>query len=442
MEILKRQAHINLFIASRGHHEASWRHPDSAPYALTDIEYYQAVTQRAEQGLFDSVFLADHLSVRGEVRRTARTWLEPITVLASLAVSTSRIGLIATASTTYTEPFNLARQFASLDHISNGRIGWNIVTSWLADAALNYGDANQVSHSVRYERAEEFMTVVNGLWDSWTDDAVVDNRDKGIYADYDNITPIDHHGEFYNVRGPLNIPRSPQGRPVFVQAGSSETGRRFASRHAEAVFTAQMEKKTAQDFYKDIKSLVKSEGRDMNQTLILPGLSPIIGSTECEANRIAKELDELSDPEVGRERLSHRFGGVDLSHLSMDDPLSPEDFPDPETVEAARSRTEVIVGIVKREKPTLRQLLSKLATARGHFLFTGTPEQVADLIQDWLNDGVSDGINLMPPLLPHVLDIFVDEVVPVLQKRGLFRTSYENTTLRSHYGLDRPDMKS
>ena len=203
-----------------------------------------------------------------------------------------------------------------------------------------------------------------------------------------------------------------------------------------------MEKKTAQDFYKDIKSLVKSEGRDMNQTLILPGLSPIIGSTECEANRIAKELDELSDPEVGRERLSHRFGGVDLSHLSMDDPLSPEDFPDPETVEAARSRTEVIVGIVKREKPTLRQLLSKLATARGHFIFTGTPEQVADLIQDWLNDGVSDGINLMPPLLPHVLDIFVDEVVPVLQKRGLFRTSYENTTLRSHYGLDRPDMKS
>ena len=298
-----------------------------------------------------------------------------------------------------------------------------------------------MSHSGRYERAEEFMSVVNGLWDSWTDDAVIDNRDSGIYADYEKITPIDHHGKFYNVSGPLNIPSCPQGRPVFVQGGSSDTGRRFASRHAEAVFTAQMEKKTAQEFYGNIKTLVKSEGRDINQTLILPGLSPVIGSTESEANRIAKELDELSDPEVGRESLSHRFGGVDLSHLPMDNPLSSEDFPDPETVQAARSRTEVIIGIVKREKPTLRQLLSKLATARGHFLFTGTPEQVADLIEDWLNDGVSDGINLMPPLLPHVLDIFVDEVVPILQKRGLFRTSYEGTTLRSHYGLHRPNNK-
>ncbi|MED5579649.1 MAG: LLM class flavin-dependent oxidoreductase [Nitrospinota bacterium] len=439
---MKKKAHINVFIASRGHHEASWRHPESFPNALTDIEYYQNTTKKAEEGLLDSIFLGDHLSVRSEVRRTARTWLEPITVLSALAVNTSKIGLIATASTTYTEPFNLARQFASLDHISNGRIGWNIVTSWLVEAAQNYGDATQVSHSDRYKRAEEFMTVVKGLWDSWSDDAVIDDRESGLYADYEKILPINHQGDYYNVTGPLNIPRSPQGRPVFVQAGSSETGRRFASRHAEAVFTAQMEKKTAQDFYESIKSLVKSEGRDVNQTLILPGLSPVIGSTESEANEIVKELDELSDPEVGRERLSNRFGGADLSHLPMDKPLSPEDFPDPETVQAARSRTEVIVGIVEREKPTLRRLLSKLATARGHFLFTGTPEQVADLIEDWLNDGVSDGINLMPPLLPHVLDIFVDEVVPILQKRGLFRTSYEGTTLRSHYGLDRPDKKS
>ena len=436
-----RQLHLNLFIQSRGHHEASWRHPASSPRALSDIAYYREVAQRAEAGLFDSIFLADQLALADTVAHAASTWLEPITALGALAASTSRIGLIATASTTYSEPFNLARQFASLDHISGGRVGWNIVTSWLAAAARNYGGAGQVSHADRYARGEEFVAVVKALWDSWADDAVLDDRAGGRYAHAERIRPIDHAGEHYRVAGPLNMPRGPQGRPVFVQAGSSDTGRRFAARHAEAVFTAQMEKNTAQEFYADLKALVVAEGRAPGQALILPGLSPVIGATEAEARRLARELADLADPEVGRKRLSGRFGGHDFSHLALDKPLAPEDFPDPGMVEAARSRTEVIVGLVRREKPTLRQLLAYLAGARGHYTTAGTPEQIADLIEDWFGDGAADGFNVMPPLLPSMLDVFIAEVIPLLQKRGLFRTAYEGRTLREHFGLARPESK-
>jgi FMN-dependent oxidoreductase (nitrilotriacetate monooxygenase family) len=436
-----RQLHLNLFIQSRGHHEASWRHPASSPRALSDIAYYRDVTERAEAGLFDSIFLADQLALADTAAQAGTTWLEPITALGALAASTSRIGLIATASTTYSEPFNLARQFASLDHISSGRVGWNIVTSWLAAAARNYGSAGQVSHADRYARGEEFVAVVKALWDSWADDAVLDDRAGGHYARADRIRPIDHAGEHYAVAGPLNMPRGPQGRPVFVQAGSSETGRRFAARHAEAVFTAQMEKATAQEFYADLKRLVVAEGRAPDQALILPGLSPVIAGTETEAKRMARELSDLTDPEVGRRRLSGRFGGHDFSHLPLDKPLALEDFPDPGTVEAARSRTEVIVGLVRREKFTLRQLLAYLAGARGHYTTAGTPEQIADLIEDWFNTGAADGFNVMPPLLPVMLDVFVAEVIPLLQKRGLFRTAYEGSTLREHFGLARPENR-
>jgi FMN-dependent oxidoreductase (nitrilotriacetate monooxygenase family) len=435
---MKRQMHLNLFIHSRGHHEASWRHPDSSPLPLTDIRYYQDLAQRAEAALFDSIFLADQLALGGDVAQAARTWLEPITVLAAVAVATQRIGLIATASTTYTEPFNLARQFASIDHISNGRAAWNIVTSWLATAAGNFGGESQVTHADRYTRGEEFMAVVKALWDSWADDAVADDRANGRYAKPDRIRPIDHRGDFYQVAGPLNMPRCPQGRPVLVQAGSSDTGRRFAARHAEAVFTAHMAKATAQEFYADLKRLAAAEGRDPGQVLILPGLSPMIAATEAEAQRLTREVNELTDPEVGRKRMSNRFGGHDFSHLPLDRPLSPEDFPDPGSVEAARSRTEVIINLVRRDKPTLRQLLGYLAGARGHFVTAGTPEQIADLMEDWFNDGAADGFNVMPPLLPAQLDTFTGEMVPLLQRRGLFRTAYEGTMLREHYGLSWP----
>lgn len=438
---MRRQLHLNLFINSRGHHEASWRHPKSSPLALSDVRYFQELARKAEVGLFDSIFLADQLALADDIASAPRTWLEPITALGALAVSTSHIGLIATASTTYTEPFNLARQFASLDHISRGRIGWNIVTSWMAAAARNFGSTGQVTHADRYARGEEFMQVVRALWDSWSDDAVLDDRAGGQYARAEAIRPIHHEGQHYQVAGPLNVPRSPQGRPVLVQAGSSDTGRSFAARHAEAVFTAHMEKATAQEFYADLKSRVVAGGRRADQALILPGLSPMIASTETEARRLERELNELSDPEVGRKRLSARFGGHDFSHLPLDKPLRPEDFPKPDAHEAARSRTEVIVGLVRREKPTLRELLARLAGARGHFTFAGTPDQVADLMTDWFENGAADGFNLMPPILPWMLDVFIAEVVPILQKRGLFRTVYEGTTLRAHYGLERPAVR-
>jgi FMN-dependent oxidoreductase (nitrilotriacetate monooxygenase family) len=436
-----RQMHLNLFIQSRGHHEAAWRHPLASPLPLTDIRYTQELARKAEASLFDSLFLADVLGLWNDVESTPFNWLEPITTLAAVATSTSRIGLIATCSTTYTEPYNLARQFASLDHISSGRVGWNIVTTWSPQAGSNFGGIGQVGHADRYERAEEYMSVVKALWDSWADDAVLDDRAGGRYAERMRVKAIQHAGAHYQVQGPLNMPRPPQGRPVFVQAGSSDTGKRFAARHAEAVFTAHLEKATARAFYTELKALVAAEGRRPAQVLILPGFSPIIGSTEVEAERYAQELNELSDPEVGRQRLSLRFGGYDFSQLPLDTPLSQADFPDPSKNEASRSRTESIVDLVARERPTLRQLLARLAGARGHFTTAGSPEKIADIMQAWFETGAADGFNLMPPVLPHQLDVFSTEVVPILQKRGLFRTAYDGETLRAHFGLSRPDVR-
>jgi FMN-dependent oxidoreductase (nitrilotriacetate monooxygenase family) len=339
------------------------------------------------------------------------------------------------------EPFNLARQYASLDHISGGRVGWNIVTTWAPGAEQNFGREAQPSHQDRYATAEEFMQVATGLWDSWADDALLDDQAAGRFADPRRIRALNHAGTHYRVAGPLNVPRPPQGWPVLVQAGSSDTGRRFAARWAEAVFTAHLEKATAEAFYRDLKALVVQQGRRPEHVLVLPGLSAVIGGTEAEAQRIAQELNELTDPEVGRSRMSGRFGGYDFSHLPLDRPLTLQDFPPPSSVEAARSRTEVITGMVAREQPTLRELLQKLAGARGHFTMAGTPDQVADMIEDWFASGAADGFNLMPPVLPAMLDAFVDHVVPILQRRGLFRTEYTATTLRGHYGLPRPENR-
>ncbi|MEU6644702.1 LLM class flavin-dependent oxidoreductase [Saccharomonospora sp. NPDC046836] len=436
---MSRTLHLNVFIHGRGHHEAAWRHPRASTSSLTDIAYYENIAALAERGKFDSIFFADHLAIGRDVEHAARGGLEPLTTLAALARATEHIGLIATASSTYTEPYNLARQFASLDHISGGRVGWNIVTSWLKATAANYGDSTQIGHDERYDRAFEYLDVVSKLWDSWADNARVDDPAAGTYVDIARVRPIKHQGRHYQVTGALNIPRSPQGRPLLVQAGSSDKGRQFAATYAEAVFTAHLEKDTALAFSADLKARAARLGRSPDHVLVLPGLSPVIGATEAEANRLWQELNELTVPAVGLAHLSARFGGADLSHLALDERLSTTDLPDPATVQGAQSRAELIHRLVERERPTLRSLLHTLAGGRGHFVTAGTPEQIADVIEDWFCSGAADGFNIMPPILPAVLEDFVEQVVPVLQQRGLFRRDYTERTLRGHYGLPRPE---
>jgi FMN-dependent oxidoreductase (nitrilotriacetate monooxygenase family) len=435
---MPRQLHLNLFIQARGHHETSWDHPGATAHKLTDLSYYQDLARRAEAARFDSIFFADSLILTGDAARSARLWLEPITLIAALAASTERIGLIATGSATYSEPFNLARQFLSIDHMSRGRVGWNIVTTWMEAAARNFGRDHH-AHADRYAMADEFVAAVKGLWDSWADDAIVDDRSgHGVYANTERIRPVDFKGAHYRVAGPLNLPRSPQGRPVLVQAGASDSGRDFASRHAEAVFTAHLEKATAQEFYADIKRRAAKAGRKPEQVVILPGLNPVIGSSEAESKRLLMELNSRMDPEIGRRTLSQRFAGHDFSHLDLDTPLTTADFPDAATLETMKSRAAMIIRLVEREHLTLRELLARFAGGRGHYTFAGTPEQVADLMEDWFSDGAADGFNIMPPVIPVMLDPFIEHVIPILRKRGLFRHEYTGETLREHLGLDRP----
>ncbi len=439
MGVVKRQLHLNLFIHSRGHHEASWRHPASSPQALTDIRYYQDLAQRAEMALFNSIFIADQLALGEDVAQAPRIWLEPVTTLAALAMATSRIGMIATASTTYTEPFNLARQFASLDHISNGRAAWNIVTSWLATAARNFGGTGQVSHADRYSRGEEFMSVVKALWDSWAEDAVVDDRANGRYTRPDRIRPINHRGDFYQVAGPLNMPRCPQGRPVLVQAGSSDTGRRFAARHADAVFTAHVAKATAQDFYADLKALAAAEGRDPDQVLILPGLSPMIGSTEAEAQSLAREVDDLCDPEVGRKRLSGRFGGHDFSHLPLDRPLASGGLPRPRLGRggAQQDRGDPEPGAAR---PADIAAIAELPRWRAWSFHGGRYAGAGGRPDRRLVHRRCGGrLQHHAPAAAGAAGRVQRRVIPLLQRRGLFRTEYDGKTLREHYGLAWPN---
>lgn len=434
-----RELHLNLFVYPGGHHEAAWRHHASDPSRILDIDFYQDLARRAEAATFDGIFFADGPALADNVRYASRFRLEPFTWLSAIAAVTSRIGLIATASTTYSEPYNLARLFASLDHLSRGRAGWNIVTTGAPQAALNFGlDAHPV-HAERYDRAREFLDVVTKLWDSWEDDALVADQKTGLFADTDRIHAIDHEGPRLKVRGPLNTPRTPQGRPVYVQAGSSEDGRAFAARYAEAVFTAHQTLRNGQDFYADLKKRAAGLGRDPGKVLVLPGISPFIGSTETEARALHDEYNELTQPAYSLQLL-HRMLGLRLTAEELDGPV-PRELIETGGERGNGSRFQVILDIIDREQPTVRGLLHRLAGARGHRVIAGTPEQVADQIQEWFEQGAADGFNVMPPGLPGGFDLFADEVVPILRARGLFRTAYTGTTLRDHYGLARPDSQ-
>jgi FMN-dependent oxidoreductase (nitrilotriacetate monooxygenase family) len=421
---------------STGHHEASWRLPESNPVANTDIEHYRELARTAERGKFDSIFFADSPVLFSDVGRRPAGSLEPTVLLTAIAAATSRIGLIATASTTYNDPYNLARRFASVDHVSAGRAGWNVVTTAGPDAAKNFNLADQPAHAERYDRAAEFLEVAFKLWDSWQDDATLADKESGVWGDNAKVEPIDHVGRHFQVRGPLNLPRSPQGYPLIVQAGSSEDGKGLAARYAEAVFTAQQTLEDAQAFYADLKSRTAALGRDPGTLKILPGIVPVIGSTESEAQALERELDDLIKPEYARQQLAKTLR-VTPEDLPFDQPL-PADLPDEDEIEGAKSRYTLIVTLARRENLTVRQLIGRLGGGRGHRTFTGTPDQVADAIQSWFEADAADGFNIMPPVLPSGLVTFTDQVVPILQQRGLFRTEYTGTTLRDHYGLARP----
>ncbi|MCW2803024.1 MAG: hypothetical protein QOF52_931 [Propionibacteriaceae bacterium] len=432
----ERTLHLNAFLMSTGHHEASWRLAESNPYANTDVAHYQRLAQIAERGKLDSVFFADSPVLFSDVGRRPSGALEPTVLLTAIAAVTTHIGLIATASTTYNDPYNLARRFASVDHVSNGRAGWNVVTTAGPDAARNFGLDDQPSHAARYERAAEFLEVAQKLWDSWDDDAALADKESGVWGDNTKVRTIDHIGQHFRVRGPLNVPRSPQGHPLIVQAGSSEDGRSFAAQYAEAVFTAHQTLPDAQRFYADMKRRAAAVGRDPSGMKILPGIVPVIGSTEAEATRLERELDDLIKPEYARVQLAKTLR-VSPDDLALDAQL-PAELPDEDEIEGAKSRYTLIVNLARRERLTVRQLIGRLGGGRGHRTFSGTPEQVVEAIVDWFDHGAADGFNIMPAALPSGLEVFVDQVVPLLVKRGLFRAEYEGVTLRDHYALSRP----
>lgn len=435
MASLPRQIHLNAFLRNIGQHEAAWRRPETNLAGLTDIDHYVELARVAERGLLDAIFFADHPVLKDRTEDRPFDTLDPLTLLAALSASTTHIGLVATASTTYNEPYNVARRYATLDHVSKGRAAWNVVTTANADAAANFGHAAHPEAVTRYERAAEFIDVVQKLWDSWEDDAIVGDKPGGRLVDPDRIHAIEHRDKHFSVRGPLEVPRSPQGHPVLFQAGSSEPGKDLAARFADAVFTAQPDFDNARAFYRDVKSRAKAHGRDPDSVLILPGLSFFIGDTESQALALQEEFESLTLPTYGLAQLN-RITGQDYRLEDLDRIFElPESLPDSI---AMKSRVDLIRHIADTETLTLAQLLRRLSAGRGHRVIAGTAEQVADSIETWFVQGAADGFNLIAPALPSSLEMFVDRVIPILQARGLFRTEYQGRTLRENLGLARP----
>jgi FMN-dependent oxidoreductase (nitrilotriacetate monooxygenase family) len=433
-----RKMKLFAFLWNTGAHVAGWRHPKTSSQGLHDLAFFQNAAAIAERGKLDAVFFADSqgfhkIDGRDAFSRTDLVKLEPLTLLAALAATTSNIGLVATASTTYSNAYTLARQFASLDHISRGRVGWNIVTSTGENEAHNFGLDQNVPHAERYERATEFVEIVTALWDSFEDGAMVMDKASGRYFDPDKLHGLGHVGKFYKVAGPLNIARPPQGHPVLVQAGSSDTGRAFAARFAECVFTSHPAFETAKDFYADLKGLAVQMGRDADSLKILPSIQPVVGSTEAEAKALERELDDLVHSDLAVSILGRTLGGIDLSVYPIDGPLPP--IPETENAKSTRQR---ILDWAARDNLTIRQIAHKVAAQRTSHNLVGSPEQVVDRLEHWFTQGAADGFILGLPYLPGPLETFVDEVLPLLRKRGLFREEYEGATLRENLGLKRP----
>lgn len=435
------QMSLGAFLLFTGHHLAAWRHPGASD--STQFRDFAGFARIAEEAKFDAVFLADGVNVRGQntdaASRKAHSGFypfEPITLLSALSAVTSRIGLVATASTSFSDPYNLARQFASLDHLSGGRAGWNLVTSADPGSSYNFSRDAIIAHADRYERAEEFVDVVTGLWDTSDDDAFLRDRESGIYFDREKVRRLDHRGTFFQVRGPLNIPRAPQGRPVVVQAGSSEPGKELAARTAEAIFTAQQTLESSVAFYSDLKGRLAKHGRSTDDVKILPGVFPVVGRTRQEADDKFESLQALLESSVGLDMLAELAGVEEVRTLPIDALISQL----PET-EGGKSRRALFLELAARENLTLRQLYQRVAGARGHWQVVGTPEEVADQLEERFVNYGADGFNIMSPVLPWGLTDFVELVLPELRRRGLFRSEYQGSTLREHLGLKRPAPK-
>jgi len=423
---------LGAFFHPTGHHVAAWLHPGSQPDAGVNFKHYVELAQSAEKAKFDLIFLADESAVRqGRMEALSRwpqymAYFEPLTLLSALAAVTTRIGLVATSTTSYNEPYSLARRYASLDHISQGRAGWNVVTSGNAAESLNFGRDQHYEHQDRYERAREFVDVVRGLWDSWDDDAFVRDRATARYFEPDKLHVLNHKDKYFSVKGPLNIARPPQGHPVIVQAGSSEVGKAFAAETADVVFTLAQSLAQAKTFYDDVKGRMAEFGRSGNCLKILPGLNPIIGRSEAEAQEKYEQLESMIHPDVGLEVLSTAFGGFDFSGLPLDGPL-----PDiPMNKNASQGHQLNALKMAREENLTIR--------ARGNRTVKGTPAQIVDQMEEWFLNEAVDGFLIQPPYLPGGLHEFIDLVMPELRRRGLARIEYTGRMLRDQLGLPRP----
>ena len=431
-----RMMRLGAFLAGTGSNMASWRHPDAVPDAAINLDYYKQLTRRAEAAKLDFVFFGDGLYISEKSHPNFLNRFEPLTLLAALAMDTTKIGLAATLSTSYSEPFTVARQFASIDHISDGRAGWNIVTSPLEGSALNYSKVEHPKHDVRYRMAAEYLEVTKGLWDSWEDDAFVRNKENGQFIDPDKLHRVNHKGEFFSVQGPLTISRSKQGRPILIQAGSSEAGKEFASQVADAVFTGQSTLEDGQEFYQDVKGRAVENGRRPEDILILPGCNPIVGSTPEDAEAKYQQIANLVVIDDALNYLGRYFNDIDFTQYDLD-----ERFPD--LGDFARngweSATDRIKKVSRDEGLTLRQMALRSTTPKSPFI--GTPEQVADAMQAWFEAGAADGFMMNASVLPQGFNDFVHLVLPILKDRGLFRTEYEYDTLRGNLGLVKPENR-
>ncbi len=426
--------HLGVYAVGTGNHIAGWRHP-GATTTSEDLEVFKTIAASCERGKLDFLFVGDNLAFLFEGHPGQMLRFEPTTLLSALASVTTHIGLIGTASTTYSEPFNIARQFASLDHLSRGRAGWNVVTSTTSEAVENFGREAMVEHDLRYEIATEFVDVVLGLWDTWEDDARIENKETGQYYDRNKVHVLDHKGKHFAVKGPLNLTRTPQGRPIIVQAGSSPAGQQLAARYAEVIFTVQLDKDESRKFYDGVKSQVIASGRRPEHCNIMPGMVPVVGRTDEEARAKLAQLMTYVDPTSAMRTMSLRFGH-DMSIYPLDGPV-----PDLPLSNRQQSYIKVATSKAKRLGYKLRDIDNEIAVARGYLLACGSPTTVADLMEEWFKDGALDGFVLLPTHFPEAFDDFIDLVIPELQKRGLFRKDYQGTTLRDHLGLPKPENR-